>query len=131
LNNFLKKYPTISGIFASNDFLALATIRSARKLALSVPGDLSIIGFDGIEVGLMVEPSLATISTEPKILGAGAGRTVLSLIDNTSVPSSPSAEQTFKFRAGGSLAFLGAESSDDGKISAFPSSLDPTTRKKI
>ena len=131
LKNFLRKYPTITGIFASNDFLALAIIRSARKLALHVPRDLSIIGFDGIEVGLMVEPSLATISTEPKILGAGAGRTVLSLIDNTAVPRSPSADQTFNFRVGGSLAYLGAESSDDGKISAFPSSFDPTTRKKI
>ena len=77
----------------------------------------------------MVEPSLATISTEPKILGAGAGKTVLSLIDKTSAPSPPSADQTFNFRAGGSLAYLGAESSDDGKISTFPSSFDPTTRK--
>ena len=55
----------------------------------------------------------------------------LSLIDNTGIPRSPSADQTFNFRAGGSLAYLGAESSDDGKISAFPSSFDPTTRKKI
>ena len=120
LKNFLKKYPTITGIFASNDFLALAIIRSAIKLDLNVPRDLSIIGFDGIEVGLMVEPSLATISTEPKILGAGAGKTVLSLIDKTSALSPPSADQTFNFRAGGSLAYLGAESSDDGKVSSFP-----------
>ena len=50
LKQFLSENPSITGIFASNDFLALAIIRSARKLALNVPRDLSIIGFDGIEV---------------------------------------------------------------------------------
>ena len=126
LKQFLSENPSITGIFASNDFLALAIIRSARKLALNVPRDLSIIGFDGIDVGLMVEPTLATIVTQPKMLGAGAGRTVLSFINRTEVPKPPSADQTFNFRAGGSLAYLGAESSDDGKITAFPSSFDPT-----
>ena len=128
LKQFLGENPSITGIFASNDFLALAIIRSARKLALNVPRDLSIIGFDGIDVGLMVEPTLATIVTEPKMLGAGAGRTVLSFINKTDVPKPPSADQTFNFRAGGSLARLGAESSDDGKITPFPSSFDPKIR---
>ena len=126
LKQFLIENPSITGIFASNDFLALAIIRSARKLALNVPRDLSIIGFDGIDVGSMVEPTLATIVTEPKMLGAGAGRTVLSFINKTDVPKPPYAHQTFSFRAGGSLAHLGAESSDDGKITPFPSSFDPT-----
>ena len=126
LKQFLSENPSITGIFASNDFLALAIIRSARKLALNVPRDLSIIGFDGIDVGSMVEPTLATIVTEPKMLGAGAGRTVLSFINKTDVPKPPYAHQTFSFRAGGSLAHLGAESSDDGKITPFPSSFDPT-----
>ena len=126
LKQFLVENPSITGIFASNDFLALAIIRSARKLALNVPRDLSIIGFDGIDVGSMVEPTLATIVTEPKMLGAGAGRTVLSFINKTDVPKPPYAHQTFSFRAGGSLAHLGAESSDDGKITPFPSSFDPT-----
>ena len=34
LEHFLSEHPSITGIFASNDFLALATIRSARKLCL-------------------------------------------------------------------------------------------------
>lgn len=128
LQNFLQENPTITGIFASNDFLALATIRSARALALDVSGDLSIVGFDGIEVGSMVEPSLATIVTDPKMLGAGAGRMVLSTIDGTAPPDTPEPDQTFSFRAGGSLAPLVAESKDDGKVAAFPPSNDPTKR---
>lgn len=130
LQTFLRENPAITGIFASNDFLALATIRSARALALDVPDDLSIVGFDGIEVGSMVEPSLATIVTDPKMLGAGAGKTVLSVIDGTAPPDTPDPDQTFSFRAGGSLAPLVAESEDDGKAATFPPSNDLTKRRQ-
>ena len=130
LQTFLRENPAITGIFASNDFLALATIRSARALALDVPDDLSIVGFDGIEVGSMVEPSLATIVTDPKMLGAGAGKTVISVIDGTAPPDTPDPDQTFSFRAGGSLAPLVAESEDDGKAATFPPSNDLTKRRQ-
>lgn len=112
LRVFLQENQTLTGIFASNDFLALATIRSARSLSLSVPGDLSIVGFDGIEVGTMVEPTLATIATNPKVMGSGAARTVLSVINGTPAPRLPDRERTFSFRAGGSLAPLVAEKAD-------------------
>lgn len=126
LAGFLDANPDLTGIFASNDFLALATIRSARKLSIDVPGKLSIIGFDGIKVGQMVEPSLATIVTDPRMLGAGAANTILSMIEGSVPPEAPEPEQTFSFRAGGSLASLVAESEDDGKVAAFPPSSDPT-----
>ena len=129
LHNFLLENPAITGIFASNDFLALATIRSARALSLDVPGDLSIVGFDGIEIGAMVEPSLATIETDPKMLGAGAGKMVLSAIDGSAPSVPPSPDKTFSFRDGGSLAPLVAESKDDGKVAALPPSNDLTKRR--
>lgn len=112
LKSFIDENPTLTGIFASNDFLALAIIRSARELGLHVPKDLSIIGFDGIDVGTMVEPTLATIATDPKMMGSGAARTVLSIINSTPIPTLPNPEQTFSFRTGGSLAPLTAERAD-------------------
>ncbi len=122
LDKFLKDNPAITGIFASNDFRALAVIRSARELALDVPGDLSIIGFDGIKVGQIVEPSLATIVTNPTQLGGGAGKTVLSMINGTATPEMPDPDETFSFRTGGSLSRPVAESNDGGKVAAFPPS---------
>ncbi len=131
LADFLSQYPNLTGIFASNDFLALATIRSARKLFIDVPQDLSIVGFDGIKVGKMVEPSLATIQTVPRALGAGASQTILSLINGSALPTMPQEEQRFSFRAGGSLMPIDAERKDDGKVAAFPSSKDLTHKKPI
>lgn len=128
LQEFLHDNPSLSGIFASNDFLALAIIRSARALGLNVPGDLSIIGFDGIEVGTMVDPSLATIATDPKLMGSGAAGTVLALIDNTEAPVQPEPEFSFSFRAGGSLAPPAAERTDDEKAATSSPSNNHTKK---
>jgi DNA-binding LacI/PurR family transcriptional regulator len=128
LKEFLQAHPSLTGIFASNDLLALATIRSARTLGLRVPDDLSIVGFDGIEVGTMVEPSLATIVTDPKMMGGGAARTVLSIINGTKPPDLPDPDLSFSFRAGGSLALLDAERADGEKVAASSPSNNPTKK---
>ena len=126
LREFLDRNPKLTCIFASNDYRAMAAIRSARELSINVAGDLSIVGFDGIKVGQMIEPSLATIETTPRVLGAGASNTILSMIDGSALPELPKKEQTFSFRAGGSLMPLVAESKDDEKVAAFPPSKDQT-----
>jgi len=56
-----KKRP--SAVFALNDVLAMATIRAARDLGLSVPGDISVVGVDNIELGSFFCPSLTTIAS--------------------------------------------------------------------
>lgn len=132
LQAFLERNPTLTGIFVSNDFLALATIRSARVLGLNVPTDLSIVGFDGIKVGTMVEPSLATIVTDPKMLGSGAAETVLSIINGNRPPKQPEPDLSFSFRAGGSLAPPAAERTDGEKGATFsPSNNPPKKNAKI
>ena len=128
LKEFLHENPTLSGIFASNDFLALATVRSLRALGLCVPDDLSIVGFDGIEVGTMVEPSLATIVTDPRMMGSGAAKTVLSVITSKQPPHLPDPKTTFSFRAGGSLASAAAEREDGKKDATFSPSNNPTKK---
>lgn len=128
LRLFLKQNPTLTGLFVSNDFLALATIRSARELGLNVPKDLSIVGFDGIDVGTMVEPSLATIVTDPKAMGSGAARTVLSVINNDPQPDRPAPDSSFSFRDGGSLAPPAAERTDGEKAATLSPSHNQTKK---
>ncbi|MFA6959716.1 MAG: LacI family DNA-binding transcriptional regulator [Opitutaceae bacterium] len=52
-----------SAVFALNDMLAMATIRAARDLGLSVPGDVSVVGVDNVELGSFFCPSLTTIAS--------------------------------------------------------------------
>lgn len=122
LRDLLAENNRLSGIFASNDFLALAAVRAARELGRSVPSDLSIVGFDGIEIGRMTSPSLATVETEPRRMGQGAAKVVLAgLIEPDGKPchaeksasDTPSPDDgpaiSFRFRPGGSLARPAAE----------------------
>lgn len=113
LHSLLSENDQLTGIFASNDFLALAAIRASKALGKDVPEDLSIVGFDGIEIGRMVEPSLATIATNTRDMGRLAARHVLDQLktEKDHSPISQEAAQVplpdltlpYHFRDGGSL----------------------------
>ncbi|MBU0972522.1 MAG: LacI family transcriptional regulator [Proteobacteria bacterium] len=55
----LQRPPT--AIFCSNDYLALGAMKGARELGLNLPADLSIVGFDDIQIASYVIPELTTI----------------------------------------------------------------------
>ena len=61
----LRKHPT--AIFAASDMQAIGVIEAAKELHLNIPGDLSVIGFDGIEVAELLE--LSTIQQPMQQLG--------------------------------------------------------------
>jgi len=50
-----------TALVCSNDLLALRCLRAAQLAGLSVPQDISIVGFDGIALGLDTMPMLTTI----------------------------------------------------------------------
>jgi LacI family transcriptional regulator len=50
-----------SAVFASNDDMALGVLAAAQRLGLSVPGDLSIAGFDDSTAAGLVWPPLTTV----------------------------------------------------------------------
>ena len=56
---YLQSAPT--AVFCSNDFLALGAMKGARELGLDLPEDLSIIGFDDIQIASYIIPRLTTI----------------------------------------------------------------------
>jgi LacI family transcriptional regulator len=65
-----------TAIFASNDNMAVGTLRAARERGLSVPEDLSVVGFDDAELASIVTPALTTVR-QPL---AELGRTAVSLL---------------------------------------------------
>ncbi|MFU8770674.1 MAG: LacI family DNA-binding transcriptional regulator, partial [Desulfotignum sp.] len=50
-----------TAVFCSNDYLALGAMKGAREMGLKLPEDLSIAGFDDIEIASYVVPALTTI----------------------------------------------------------------------
>ncbi len=50
-----------SAIFAMSDLMAIGAIRALQDHGLSVPGDVSVIGFDGLPLGEYLVPRLTTV----------------------------------------------------------------------
>ncbi len=61
MNALLDKMPELTAVFAMADVLAVGAIRAIRDRGLRVPEDISVMGFDGIELGKYLSPRLTTI----------------------------------------------------------------------
>ena len=66
----LKEIPT--AVFAAADKIALGAIDALKDEGLSVPGDISIVGFDDIELARYVTPRLTTIRQNREEIGKTA-----------------------------------------------------------
>lgn len=64
------RHPEIDGIFASNDMMAIGALRAAHEWGKSVPNELAIIGFDGIDLSALTVPPISTIQQPTYELGA-------------------------------------------------------------
>jgi LacI family transcriptional regulator len=75
----LERAPATTGLFAFNDLMALGALRAARRCGRRVPEDLSIVGFDGLELGVYADPPLTTVAQDVRGMGQSA---VESLVTN-------------------------------------------------
>ncbi len=69
-----------TALFAMNDLMALQIIRAAKLEGLKIPDDLSLVGFDDLEIVSHTEPPLTTVAQDPIRVGAEAARHLLELI---------------------------------------------------
>ena len=72
-DTWIKGNPDLpDGLFAENDILAAAVIRSLKKHGYRVPDDVSVIGFDDIPMCEMLDPPLTTVHAFKEELGSVA-----------------------------------------------------------
>lgn len=69
-----------TAVFAGNDLSAISTMDVARAMGLSIPDDLSVIGFDNVPESALVNPPLTTIRQPLQQMGAEALRLLVDLI---------------------------------------------------
>lgn len=74
--------PDLSAIFACNDFIAALAIQAARERGLSVPGDLSVVGFDNTIHATLVYPPLTTVAQPIQNMGRQAVDLLLGKIND-------------------------------------------------
>lgn len=73
-------------IFAFNDLLALGCLRAAQDLGIRVPQQLSVIGYDDIEISAYLSPALTTIRQPIYALGTTAVDQLIARLEGTPFP---------------------------------------------
>ncbi|GAA4250512.1 LacI family DNA-binding transcriptional regulator [Dactylosporangium darangshiense] len=80
--------PDVTAIFAANDEMAIGVIHALHAAGRSVPGDVSVAGFDDIPIAAHVWPPLTTVSSDNAELAAtGLGY----LVEFLNAPDTPPA----------------------------------------
>ena len=67
-------------VAATDDGLAIGALKYARKKKLSVPGDISIIGFNNSELSVCCEPELSSIDSRSETLCKTAVDSMIALL---------------------------------------------------
>ena len=71
----------VSAVFAFNDVMASGLYREAREAGLSIPEDLSIVGFDNIPFCDILQPPLTTVSQPITEMGACVVDVLVNLLE--------------------------------------------------
>ena len=91
LAEFLRKHLPVlkesDGVFVGFDKLAVDVIYVLPELGISIPDDLSIIGFDGLTLSQFVSPALTTIRQPVEEIGRKALEIVLNPTESAAYPA--------------------------------------------
>lgn len=71
-----------TALFAYNDALAVPLLNTAREMGVSVPGELSIVGFDDSALARAAGVPLTTLTHPKEELGREAARRLIAMIEN-------------------------------------------------
>ncbi|GAB7051180.1 LacI family DNA-binding transcriptional regulator [Catenuloplanes indicus] len=76
-----------TAVFAGSDMQAMGVLRAAERLGLSVPRDLSVIGYDDLPMAAWTGPALTTVNQPLREMAGAATRMLLDLARGIPVPA--------------------------------------------
>lgn len=79
------KRPT--AIICGNDVLAIGVMMALRKMGLDVPSEVSVVGFDDLDIAHAISPSLTTVRVPHRRMGVAAAEALIAWIDKGERPA--------------------------------------------
>ena len=86
MKSALEKDPEITAVFAGNDIAAFGALRAIMEAGLRVPDDISVIGFDDVELASVIHPPMTTIHQPKWEMGRAAVEILLSAAEQNPPP---------------------------------------------
>ena len=87
ISSLMERGVTFDAVFGANDLIALATIRSLLREGVRVPDDVSVIGYDDLQLSAYGYPALSTISQDPARAGRILVAKLIASVDTGSMRS--------------------------------------------
>lgn len=75
-----------TAVFTANNFMTVGALRAARSLALSIPGDVALVGFDDLDWTTLVQPPVTVVRQPVADLGRVAGERLLRRLEGDAGP---------------------------------------------
>ena len=75
-----------TAVFAQNDWMAIGAITAIKEAGLSIPDEISIIGYDDLPITAFIDPPLTTIRQPIDQFGKTAAEVLISHIRQTDRP---------------------------------------------
>ncbi len=75
-----------TAVFAANDVLAVGVLHAAEDAGLHVPRDVSLAGFDDLELAALLRPALTTVRVEVAEMGEWAASALIAALDGDATP---------------------------------------------
>ncbi|MGH4051619.1 MAG: LacI family DNA-binding transcriptional regulator [Clostridium sp.] len=78
--HLIENHGDITAIYCASDLMALGAIEGLKNMGYDIPKDISIVGFDDINLCNFVTPKLTTIKQDMDKIGKAAANLILSII---------------------------------------------------
>lgn len=105
----LAKAPESTVVMCVNDVLAIGALRAAKEMGLRVPDDISITGFDDIELAMLADPALTTVHVPHREMGRRAAGMLIQMVqsgnacESVELPTDIRLRRSLGFKLTGSL----------------------------
>jgi LacI family transcriptional regulator len=88
LKKMIEQFPEVTAIFAASDEIAMGVLSSAYQLGIKVPDELSVIGFDNLNLAEMTIPPLTTIGQPLVKMGEVSAQMLFKILETGEIPES-------------------------------------------
>jgi len=85
----MTEHPDATAVFATADILAIGIMEGLTESAFSVPADVSVLGFDNLDLSEYVTPKLTTIAQDIPQKAGIAVRLLLDAVERSKHPTEP------------------------------------------
>ncbi|GAB2046510.1 LacI family DNA-binding transcriptional regulator [Agathobaculum sp. TL06] len=85
-NQILNEFPDVSALFVASDYMAIGVLDAIHDRGMRIPQDISVVGFDNIQMSEQVTPSLTTVSQQIEEKGRISVNLLMDLIEGEPTP---------------------------------------------